>query len=462
MAVVNVISGKKDLPQQISIQDKPIASGGEGSFYSSSDKKYAVKIYHQPASNKPELLKRIISLGSDLGEANQIFAWPLGIVSHVDGKPKIGVVTKLVPPNYTELIDLILNQKYAYEQLKEGISWVNFIKIARGTAAAIRALHGRGLAYGDVHFRNFLVNHKSGDVQAIDLDGLIVEGFLPPQVKGMPGFIAPEIMMNNSNPGKLSDRHSLAVLILWTLLFRNVMQPRVCYDENDEFTDDSLGYGEYACFSEHPEDKRNWFDGIGVPFFRGGFLSYKFLTPKLQELTVRTLINGLHKPESRPMANAWEKALAETYDTLALCPECRQSFIYPYWIQPTFRRKCPFCGASIHPPMPAVLELLEERKKGNYISVRYVVLSHGLPLFEDLIEPGQIPPFTRRGKKMIAQAAWDKKQDHYWLINQNDSTWRILSSGGGSVKTKEAVPLRKGLTISFEPGKRLARVIEER
>jgi hypothetical protein len=59
-------------------------------------------------------------------------------------------------------------------------------------------------------------------------------------------------MMGKSMPDELTDRHSLAVLVLWVLLFRNVMQSQRCYDPDDPVHDDELGFGEFACFSENP------------------------------------------------------------------------------------------------------------------------------------------------------------------------------------------------------------------
>ncbi len=138
--------------------------------------------------------------------------------------------------------------------------------------------------------------------------------------------------MRKSQPGELTDRYSLAILILWTLLMRNVMLTQKCYDPDDPMHDDELGYGQFACFSEHPNDRRNWIARIGSPLFRNGLLSYHSLTPKLQELTTRTLIQGLHEPSKRPQALEWERALAEAYDLLVSCFGCRQSFLYQYWL----------------------------------------------------------------------------------------------------------------------------------
>jgi DNA-binding helix-hairpin-helix protein with protein kinase domain len=460
MAIVNLLPGSRNLPSQLTISDQPVHTGGEGSIFFTLDGRYAVKIYHRPSPDKLKLLQYVLELGRNLGEDEQFLAWPLGIVDRLNGQSVVGVVTRRVPPSYVPLYKLIYSPIDAVEQFRQGRSWLEYLKIARGTAAAVRTIHGKGMAHADIHFKNFLANPVSGEVVLIDLDGLVVRGFLPPQVKGMPGFIAPEVIMSKDKPNELTDRHSLAVLVLWILLFRNVMKPQKCYDPDDPIHDDELGYGEFACFSENPNDRRNWIPTIGTPLFRRGALSYRVLTPKLQELTERALIHGLHDPHKRPQAVEWERALAEAYDLLVGCPTCRQSFFYPYWLQPPPRRQCPFCGAGVRPPYPAVLELLEPRAKGAHVVVRVIAIYHGLPLFADLAEPGQLPPFTWRGTPIIGQVVWDSREGAHRLVNNSDTSWRVITGGSSVVSRGASVLLRRGLLLSFGDGKRLVRVIE--
>lgn len=460
MATVNLLPGSRNLPSQLAISDQPAHRGGEGSIFFSFDGQYVVKIYHRPSPDKQKLLQHVLDLGRNLGEDEQFLAWPLGIVDRLNNQPGVGVVTKRVPSSHVPLYKLIYSPLEAVEQFRQGRSWLEYLKIARGTAAAVRTIHGKGMAHADVHLKNFLSNPISGEVVLIDLDGLVVKGFLPPQVKGMPGFIAPEVMMGKSRPEELTDRHSLAVLVLWILLLRNVMQTQKCYDPDDEKHDDELGYGQYTCFSENPNDRRNWIPRIGTPLFRNGALSFRSLTPKLQELAERALIQGLHEPPKRPQVVEWERALAEAYDVLISCPTCRQSFFYPYWLQPPPRRQCPFCGAGVRPPFPAVVELMEARAKGVHVPARPVLFYHGLPLFADITEPGRLPPFTRRGVPIVGQTAWDSKEGVHRLINTGDTPWQIVAGGSGAVGRGASVALRWGLLLSFGNGKRLARVLE--
>jgi len=442
------------------VSDQPAHQGGEGVVYFSADGGYVVKTYHRPPPDKRKLLQYVIDLGRNLGDDEQYLAWPLGIVDKVNGTSTVGVVTRRVPSSHAPLYRFIYSPVDAAEQFQMGRSWLEYVKMARGTAAAVRTIHGKGMAHADVHFKNFLANPVSGEVVLIDLDGLVVKGFTPPQVMGMPGFIAPEVLMGRARPDELTDRHSLAVLVLWILLLRNVMMSQQCYDPDDPLRDDWLGFGEYACFSENPTDRRNWVPTIGTPLYRRGALSYKVLTPELQKLAEQALIAGLRDPAKRPQAPAWERALAEAYDLLAVCATCHQSFFYPYSVQPAPRRQCPFCGTGMRAPFPILLELLEERAKGTFVPVRPVILGNGYPLFADLTEPGRLPPFTRRGVPVIGQVAWDTRGNVYRLINHSDTAWMLIAGGSGLVRRGESVALRRGVLLGFGHGKRLARIIE--
>lgn len=461
MPTARIAPGSRSLPAQLSVKDTSPMRGGEGSVYFSTDEKYVIKLYHRAqAADKQKMLEGVIELGRNLGDDERFLAWPLGVVTSIDNQPKIGVVMPRVPSSHTMLYNLIYSPIDAMEKFRQGRSWLDYLKIARGTAAALRAVHGKGIAHGDVHLKNFLADPASGEVVLIDLDGVIVKGFLQPQVVGMPGFIAPEVLMGAATPDGFTDRYSLAVLICWILLLRNVMLTQRCYDPDNPQEDDRIGYGKEACFSEHPTDHRNALPRIGAPLFRSGLLSYRALTPKLQELVERTLVQGLHEPQVRPQAVEWERALAEAYDVLIACTTCRQSYFYQDSVQPPPRRQCPFCGAGVRAPFPAVVELLEAKARGSYVPVRHMVLYQGLPLFGDVAEAGHVPPFTRRGMPVIGQTTFDAQERIHRLFNAGSDAWQYVAGGSGAIARGMSVALRPGTIFSFGDGKRLARVLE--
>lgn len=463
MAKVVLRNPPAGIPKEITITGDAKV-GGEGAVYFSTDGQLAVKIYHQPRPDKEQLLQYVMRLFSTLPPEQERFILPpLALVESVDGQRRVGFVMRRVPPKYRELINFIFNPRCAADQFQQGKTWAHYLKVARSIANAIVVLHGKGCAHSDIHFRNFLVDLNEGDAIMLEIDGVVVAGFLPPQVKGMMGFMAPEILTQGANPNERTDRHSLAVLILHTLLFRNVMLPLVEYD-SDPNRSEELGWGQYALFSEHPQDRRHRPRNIGLPLYRGGALSYQMLTPTLQRLTERALIEGLRDPEKRPSSREWEEALACAIDELWMCPTCRQYFPYPYWLQPPARRTCPFCGQRCLPPYPVVLELYEQRGRTNFVSIgRRVVLGHGFKVFADMVESARKPPFSRRTERSVGHVEWDGQRGQYRLVNDEGGAWTACPPDVGqrfTVQKGQSLPIWKGYQIHFGDGKRLAVVLE--
>jgi DNA-binding helix-hairpin-helix protein with protein kinase domain len=453
------------VPPEVEVTEE-VKIGGEGAVYFSTDGRFAVKVYHQPHPDKEKLLQYVMKLFSTLPpEQERFLLRPLALVETLDGHKRVGFIMRRVPPEYRELMAYVLNARCAAEQFQQGKTWARYLKVARSIANAIVVLHGKGCAHSDIHFRNFLVNLDEGEAVMLEIDGVVVAGFLPPQVAGMMGFMAPEILTRGERPNERTDRHSLAVLILHTLLFRNVMQPLIEYDP-DPNKSEELGWGEHALFSEHPHDHRHRPRNVGLPLYRRGALSYRMLTPALQRLTERALIEGLRDPEKRPSAREWEEALACAYDELWGCGHCGQHFPYPYWLHPPQRRTCPFCGERCRPPLPIVLELYEERQRSSFFPIgRRIVLGHGFKIFSDMIEPARKPPLTRRSERVVGHVEWDGRQGRYRVVNDEGGEWTARSpdlTRRFSARKGESVPLGPGFMIRFGDGKRLAHVCEDR
>ena len=460
MPVVKLKQPPTGLPGQLQLKNTS-RSGGEGTVYFSHDEQYAAKIYHQPRPDKEELLKRVMPLFNSLPAAQQEFLLPpLALVDQLDGQPRVGFVMRKVPAGYQELVDFVLDPSFAAQQFQDGRTWADYLKAARGIANAVVVLHGKGCAHCDISYRNFMVNLGQGAAVMLEIDGAVVPGFLPPQVKGTMGFMAPEILTQNVTPSERSDRFSLAVLILHTLLYRNVLTPLVEY-ANDPESSDHLGWGQQALFSEEPGNHLHRPQNLGRPLFRLGALSYRTLTPALQALTERTFLRtALGDPENRPSPREWEEALAYAIDELVVCQhqQCRQPFPYPYRLHPAARRMCPFCGERVAEPLPAVLELYEERLNHQYVALgRRLVLGHGFKVFADQITNSRKPPVTRKSEPVFGHVKWDGQR--FQLVNESAGVWTGQAAAGRTMAGQgQALPLLPGMKIHFGPGRRLALV----
>ena len=462
MAIVILYHNSRGIPDKLEIGN-PAHSGGEGRIYFSKDGHYAIKIYHagKVSLEKKRFLERITLLGNNLtSEEAQFLCWPLALVQTLDGNTQVGCVTRRIPtPTYRPLSYINCTPEAAAKQFREGRSWSHYLQIARGIARAVAVLHGRGCAHADLSNFNFLVNPEDREVVLLDLDGLVVPGFLPAQVLGTPGIIAPEVIAGTNNPNELSDRHSLAVQILQTLLFRNVLQPLRTYDPDNIDNDERLGWGREAIFSENPTNRSNRPRDLGVPLFHRGVLSYKILTPTLQQLAERACIKGLHDPPKRPSAREWINTLSYALDELYRCPHCRQHYPYPHWLKPVQRRSCPFCGQRVSGRLPSVASLYEPRSRGKYtFTQRYLILGDGWKLFADVLDPQRNPPMHRRNEPSVGHMEWDDKNKANRLVNDEDNIWHARLSGDESVATVgkgTSLPMQPGVIIHFGEGRRL-------
>lgn len=425
--------------------------GGEAEIHFSTDGRWVVKAYKNAADRRP--LDEMIDLFHDLRDEPGLVP-PLGRLEELDGQPRVGCVTRRVPESFVALPDHLLDPR----ELLQRYGWGRFLKVAREVARLVAILHRQGGAHSDLSWTNVLVDFEQPAVALIDLDGLVVPGYLPPQVKGTPGFMAPELVTGTATPSEKSDRHGLAVLVLYLLLFRNVMQPQCDYDR-DVAASDRLGFGERAAFSEHPTDPRHRPPQLDQPYFRQGRLSYRMLPCPLQRLTEQAFIEGLGVPHKRPQASQWATALAQALDSLWYCRTCRQHYPFPFG-QPD--RCCPFCGSPTE-PAAAVLALYEPVDPGRYADLgRPVVLANKFEVFDDMVTPGREAPLNSK-RRSLAQVSWDAGQG-YQLINKGDEPWEVVGPAdhvqwldpGGSVA------LLAGTWIRFGQAMRTALVCDSR
>lgn len=462
MPVVKLKDPPAGLSKRIEVQANP-KRGGEGEVFFSRDGKHAVKVFHKPHAEEEQMLLQVMAIFHSLPPNQEKFILPpLALVDSLDGQKRVGFIMRRVPPHYEELLEMVMSPIAAARQFQQGKRWSDFLKVARSLTHALGVLHAKGCAHSDVAYRNFMANLDEGHAVMLESDGIVVAGFKEPKMAGSPGFMAPEILMDGVRPNLFTDRHSLAVLVLHTLLFRNVMEPIIEYaDEQTE--SDRLGWGRYALFSEHPQDRRHRPRQVGIPLYQKGALSYLMLTPALKRLTESALIDNLRVPDKRPTSRQWESALACAMDEIWMCHRCRQHFPYPYWLAPAARRACPFCGERVQ-SHPVILELYEKRSQDNYHAIgRKVLLGPGFKIFPDVAEPGwDHPPLTRRGAIGLGHVVWDKAHGQYRLVNDEGGRWTARSQDGTkrfAAGKDESLPLAPGHFIHFGEGRRLAVVM---
>lgn len=491
MAQVIEITGSDGA--KIQFIDEVKASGAMKDVYFSPDRRYVVAFYRGPVDPAgQERLAVITGLyrerifqqqGGDYWQ--RLFCWPTQVVHH-DGRT--GIVAPFYQPCFffqhgsvnNDALGIRGKEKqgkwFASATLRnrhlapqERGHWLNYLRIALLVSRAVRRMHAAGLAHSDLSYKNVLIDPVGGNACIIDVDGLVVPGKYPPEVAGTPDFIAPEVIMTGhlprddpqrKLPSILTDRHALAVLVYMYLLVRHPLDGGKVHDADDPVRDAALAMGEGALFVEHPADRSNRIHSEQIkpaelPWKDTGRLPYTITGPYLAQLFEHAFIDGLHHPDRRPTADAWEHALIKTVDLIQPCanPACEQQW---YVFDNTARPHCPFCATPCRGVLP-VLNLYSRRGDS------YTPDNHRLMVYPDqslfrwhvnrLVKPDEKLPEAQRRRVGYFLFHNDK-----WLL-VNEALPELMDAD-----TRTPVPVGSGvelgegrkLLLSREPGGRLA------
>jgi serine/threonine protein kinase len=376
--------------------------GGVKDVYFSPDRKYVVAIFRDKLDfNQRDRLQKITRQylpqiqNKDASDyyLNDVFRWPMDVIEH---KGLTGIIVPIYNNKFFfqhgyDSSDLIKGKEkngkwFAGAKFRHPMfplrlanteigNWLSYFQICVNLVRGVKKMHSMGLAHSDLSYNNVLVDPVSKSACMIDLDGLVVPGIFPAEVIGTAEFIAPEVLStkhlsktdpNRKLPNRLTDLHALPVLIYMFLLHRHPLKGGKVHDLDTE-KDDLLSMGEKALFIEHPTNKSNrprlnqvskW----DLPWADIDKLPYTITGPYLKALFDQAFIDGLHLPNNRPPAEAWEQALLKTTDLMQPChnQSCAQKW---YVFDNSLTPKCPFCGTPHKGTLP-VLDLYYQFKPG--------------------------------------------------------------------------------------------------
>ncbi len=360
----------------VDAQEEAFAEGAEGSLHACDDGRFVIKRYFQPDVLRKPRVEKIIAYWPDIqramtlnfGGRHYVYLWPLqfGVTDHGGGC----VLMSRKEARFRPLQDLLMSGP------GEGVNHLIRLLVGLNIARAARPLHQNGLAHSDFSFKNFECDVATGQIAVMDLDGLVVPDWsvMKAQMLGTPMCVAPELLMGLATPTIDSDKHALAVLIYWALLFRHPLRGRKFHDA-DPHRDDYLSQGERALYSEHPHDESNRPDGVYVPS--------SLLAPELGKLFQRAFVDGLHGPSAprqRPHASEWETQLWWAIEQLCTCANdtCGQRY---FVLPPSRPFSCPWCVTPAKGCF-AIVSFYREVRKGTWAPNKVRVMrGHGQALF---------------------------------------------------------------------------------
>ena len=214
--------------------------------------------------------------------------------------------------------------------------------------------------------------------------------------------------------------------------------------------------GEKALFIEDARDDSNRIklsqvSKNALPWADTNRLPYTITGPYLKDLFEHAFVKGLHSPNLRPNADAWEHALLKTTDLMQPCSnvKCDQKwFVFDNTSSP----KCPFCGTHIKGSLP-VLDLYYQFKPTVWKPENHrLMVYNNQYLFEWHVNRNII-----RNEKLTAE---QKLPVGYFTIHQGK--WVLVNqkmSGLKDLTEDKVIPL--GTMVDITNGKKLLLSSEE-
>jgi serine/threonine protein kinase len=449
-----------------------IGEGGMKQVYFTADKQSVLCFFKdKSAAADPNRMARLEAIVGRFNPTTHpvtgpyfanLFCWPTGIVV----QPELGVMTPAYSSNFFFATGNWRGKEkegkwFSSPKLRKLLppeergNWLNYLQLCMLMARAVRKMHLTGLAHSDLSCKNVLLDPPRGRCAVIDIDSLVVPGVFPPDVLGTPGYIAPEVLATQhlaledpqrKLPSNLTDLHALAVLIYEYLLRRHPLKgPKVNGKTAEE--DERLSMGEKALFIENPRDTSNR-PKTGLTF------GYERLGPYLPKLIHQAFVDGLHNPQARPTADAWETALYRSSDLLMPCgnPACEDKwFLYNDGEQP----KCPCCGWQLKSPQP-VLEFHYAARTGQFRPEGHCLVAWDRRQLHKWHVFRNVRPVEGVDQEVQAYVAF--YQGQWILINKTLDS--MVSPGGNPVPKGQACALRDGdeVRLSKEDQGRLVSV----
>lgn len=385
------------------------------------------------------------------------FCWPLDTVYHY--RFGFGIVSPAYPSNFffdenaSQVEGMNLSGKDKNSKWFTGKSrrflkstelgnFRSMLQICILLARSIRRLHQAGLAHSDLSCKNVLIDPKTAVCVIIDVDSLVIPNVYPPEVMGTRGYIAPEVLEtsildDNERilPSIYTDLHSLAVLIYEYLLCRHPLidGPKI-YDCNSAENDDFLALGPQATFIENPTDTSN----------RPNVLEYTIsdMGKDLENLFLKSFVDGLHNPNLRPTALEWERGLAKSWDSLHSCKNLNCNKRY-FILKDVHNPVCPFCHYRVRENIIRINFLTEKKTdKGKWFSISTLIAEDCTPIMLWHMS-SRIFPDERADRTIMAYVRYHNGR--YLLVN--NAYDGMYSNNGNLIPKNYAVNIVNGMNI---------------
>ena len=387
-----------------------LAEGGQGEVYkiNYNGKICALKWYKKPVP--PDAFYDNLANNVKKGAPNEHYLWPLMLTAKYKGS--YGYIMELRPSKYREFGEFLLD-------LSRFSSYEVMIQAAFNIVESFRILHSKGYSYQDVNEGGFFVNPTDGDVLICDNDNVAPYG-VNLGVKGMPRYMAPEVVINQTRPNTHTDRFSLAVILFRLFYLDHPLEGQ--YTINFPLTD-AIGaqlYGVDPLFIYDPNNDRNRPDPDAHP---NVIRRWNMFPPDLQVTFIKAFTKGMKDINNRITEVEWEEALVKARGMLVKI-NGKEQFVNAYAKQ-EIPRGCRFL------------------KLPEYV----VVLGNDSKIYSCHVDQYSADYMTVAG---IAKSSLSNK-DVLGLGNLTDTIWKVKMPDGQTMDVPKNgyVKLDPGVEIDF-------------
>lgn len=396
--------------------------GSDGGSGDGADS-FALKWYRPESATRAQY--RDIRTLTELGPPHPRFLWPLTI-ARVPGLEGFGYVMPLRKPHYIEFAHLLSNTGPDGEPLD--VTFATTIVICRQLALAFLKLHAYGLCYRDISFGNVFFDPDTGDTLICDNDNVGVDNG-DGRVLGTPFFMAPEVVADgtfSTLPNTDTDRHSLAVLIFYTLCMGHPLEGRrteVGIRDHAWLTR-HFGTDPVFCMDPDREDNRP------ADLVRTYWNIYPTF---LRRLFVQAFVEGATTPSARVTEGEWMRAMDHLRDVMTACVTCGTTC---FWDVEDPDRPCRRCGTPVRPRMRLAV--------GRH---RTLALSPLQTLRTDHVGGASV---ADRDTEIVGAVVAHPDDPHRWgLRNLSSRAWVAIYAGD------QHRPVEPGATVELQVGLRL-------
>lgn len=387
-----------------------IAEGGQGEVYkvAYNGGEYALKWYSKIVPT--DAFYNNLAHNIKVGAPEEYFLWPQAITEKVKGR--FGYIMKLRPSGYKEYGEFLLGDA----RFK---SWDLLFKAALNIVESYFALHSMGYSYQDLNEGSFFINPNDGDVLICDNDNVAPFGENL-GVKGMPKYMAPEVVLNKTRPNTHTDRFSLAIILFRLFYIDHPLEGR--YTVQFPLTD-AIGaqlFGEKPVFVYDPDNTINRPDPDAHP---NVIKRWPMFPPDLTAAFTKAFTKGLKDINSRLTEQQWREVLIKARGMLV-----------------KLNGKEQFVNAYLPESVPRECRLLRTEEQ-------VIALAPDSVLYKCQID--RISTDYKTITALVKASASNKSL--YGLGNLSDKEWICTLPGKApaSVKPRSFAPLIPGTTIDF-------------